>query len=129
MEELKDGMGVNKFFLMMKGIGIAIFLTIIMILILSIVLSFSTIKENVIMPTVIFISAFSILISSFFMAKKIDSRGIIYGSILGITYMLILYFISSIMSFNFSLNQNAVVMIVFGVIGGAIGGILGVNLK
>lgn len=128
MEELKEGYG-SKFALILKSVGIAILLTIIMILVLSIVLSFSTIKESVIMPTVIFISAFSILISSFFAAKRIDSRGIIYGSIIGLVYMLILYIISSILSFNFSLNGNAVVMVSFGVIGGAIGGILGVNLK
>ena len=100
-----------------------------MILALSIILSVSDVKESVIMPTVIFISAFSILIGGFVITKKLDQKGIVYGSILGICYMLILYLISSIMNFNFSLNVNAVIMIAIGVFGGAIGGILGVNLK
>lgn len=129
MEDLKEKEGVNKFMLMVKGVCISIGLTLVMILILSIVLSFTAIKENVIMPTVIFVSSFSILLGGFLVAKKVDEKGIVYGSILGLIYMLILYLISSILNFDFSLNGNAIIMIVFGIIGGAIGGILGVNLK
>lgn len=129
MEDLKEKEGVNKFMLMVKGVCISIGMTLVMILILSIVLSFTAIKENVIMPTVIFVSSFSILLGGFLVAKKVDEKGIVYGSILGLIYMLILYLISSILNFDFSLNGNAIIMIVFGIIGGAIGGILGVNLK
>lgn len=129
MEELNENGGGNKFLLMVKGICISMILSLLMMLILSIVLSFSNVKEGVIMPTVIFISAFSILVSAFLVAKRIENKGIIYGSLLGFIYMLILYLLSSILNFDFSLNTNAVVMITFGMIGGAIGGILGVNLK
>lgn len=129
MEDLNENGGGNKFLLMVKGICISMILSLLMMLILSIVLSFSNVKEGVIMPTVIFISAFSILVSAFLVAKRIENKGIIYGSLLGFIYMLILYLLSSILNFDFSLNTNAVVMITFGMIGGAIGGILGVNLK
>ncbi len=129
MEELNEKMGINKFLLMVKGICFSMCATLIMILVLSMVLSFTNVKENVIMPTVIFISSFSILMGGFLVAKKVSEKGIIYGSVLGFCYMLLLYLISSIMNFNFSLNANAIMMIVFGVIGGAIGGVLGVNLK
>lgn len=129
MEELNENTGIDKFLLIFKGVFLAVLLSLIMILVLSIVLSFSNIKENVIMPTVIFISAISILIGGFLVAKKIDKNGIVYGSVLGLIYMLILYFISSVMNFDFSLNMNAIIMITFGILGGAIGGILGVNLK
>ncbi len=129
MEDLNENGGGNKFLLMVKGIAISMILSLLMMLILSMVLSFSSVKENVIMPTVIFISAFSILVSSFLVAKRIESKGIIYGSLLGLIYMLILYLLSSILNFDFSLNTNAVVMITFGIVGGAIGGVLGVNLK
>lgn len=129
MEDLNENGGGNKFLLMVKGIAISMILSLLMMLILSMVLSFSSVKENVIMPTVIFISAFSILVSSFLVAKRIESKGIIYGSLLGLIYMLILYLLSSILNFDFSLNTNVVVMITFGIVGGAIGGVLGVNLK
>lgn len=126
MEDYKNS---NKFILLIKGIAVAIFITLIMILALSIILSMSDVKENVIMPTVIFLSAFSILIGGFLVTKKVDEKGILYGSIVGISYMIILYFISSIINFDFSLNFNSFIMVAIGVFGGAIGGILGINLK
>lgn len=129
MEDLRENASVNVFLLMLKGIAIAMGLTLIMILVLSMVLSFSNISENVMMPAVIFISAFSILIGGFLVAKRMDSKGIVYGSAVGLAYMLILYLTSSFLNFNFSLNFNAIIMIALGILGGAIGGILGVNLK
>lgn len=129
MEDLNEKMGVNQFLVMIKGMCISMGITLIMILILSMILSFSNIKENVIMPSVIFISSFSILIGGFLVAKRINEKGIIYGSVLGILYMLVLYLISSILNFDFSLNGGSIVMILFGIIGGAIGGVLGVNFK
>lgn len=129
MENLEENNTANKFTLWIKGIILSMGLTLIMILILSIVLSLTNIKESVIMPTVIFISSLSILIGAFSISRKIENKGIVYGSLLGLIYMMILYLISSIMSFNFSFNVNSIIMIVFGIIGGAIGGILGINLK
>ncbi len=129
MEDLKENAGSNIFLLMLKGLAISIGVTLIMILVLSMILSFSSVSENVIMPAVIFISSFSILVGGFLVAKKMANKGIVYGSILGFIYMLILYLTSSILNLNFSLNFNSIIMIVLGVVGGAIGGILGVNLK
>lgn len=129
MGDLKEKEGINQFLLMLKEVCLSIGMTLIMILILSIVLSFSEIKENVIMPTVIFMSSFSILVGGFLVAKKMNEKGIVYGSLLGLIYMVILYLISSILNFDFSLNVNAVIMIALGIVGGAIGGVLGVNLK
>lgn len=126
MEDLKSQ---SKFLLMIKGIIVSVIITLIMILSLSIILSNSDVKESVIMPTVIFMTSFSILIGSFVITKSLKEKGIVYGSVLGVVYMLLLYVISSIINFNFSLNINSLIMIVIGVFGGAIGGILGVNLK
>ena len=43
--------------------------------------------------------------------------------------MIILYLISSIANSNFSLNTESIVMILTGIVSGAIGGIFGANLK
>lgn len=126
MEDYKSS---NKFILLIRGVSISILITLIMILGLSIILSMSDVKESVIMPTVIFSSAFSILIGGFLVTKKLDEKGIVYGGVVGVSYMIILYFISSIINFNFSLNFNSFIMVAVGIFGGAIGGILGVNLK
>lgn len=106
----------NKLLIMMKGIMISMIVTIVMILVLSIILSFSNVQESVIIPSVIFISTFSILLGAFLITKKIDEKGIVYGSLLGVIYMSILYLISSIINFDFSLHLNSIIMIVLGVV-------------
>lgn len=129
MGDFKENGLENKVILIIKGIGIAMILTIIMILVLSIILAFTSLKENTIMPSIIFISSFDILIGSFWCSKKIENKGIIFGSIVGLGYMIFIYLISSILNFDFSLGLNSIIMIGCGILGGALGGILGINMK
>ncbi len=93
------------------------------------VLSLSNVSESIMGMSIIFISSFSVLIGAFLASKKIKEKGIVFGSILGLVYMLILYLVSSILNSNFVLTLSALYMFLGGIIGGAIGGILGVNLK
>lgn len=79
--------------------------------------------------SIIFISSFSVLVGAFLASKKIKEKGIVFGSILGLTYMLVLYLTSGILNGNFGVTLNVLYMFIGGIIGGAIGGILGVNLK
>lgn len=120
---------IDNYKILGKDLTISIILTLILLFVLSMILSFSNVSENIMGISIIFISSFSILIGAFLASKKIKEKGIIFGSILGLTYMLVLYLISSIINANFALTLNALYMFLGGTIGGAIGGILGVNLK
>ena len=51
------------------------------------------------------------------------------GGLVGIIYLLILYFISSLLNWKFGLNIQSIVMIIVGSICGITGGILGINKK
>jgi len=53
----------------------------------------------------------------------------INGAIIGGSYILILYLISSILNWKFGLNIQSIIMIVVGMIFGILGGIIGVNRK
>lgn len=120
---------IDNYKILGKDLTISIILTLILLFVLSMILSFSNVSENIMGISIIFISSFSILIGAFLASKKIKEKGIIFGSILGLAYMLVLYLISSIINANFALTLNALYMFLGGIIGGAIGGILGVNLK
>lgn len=112
----------NNFLLpILKGTIISFLLTIIMIFIISILLCNTNLNESVISPFIIFSSSFSLLIGSFFTTKKIEKNGIMYGGILGLIYILIIYLISSILNSNFILNLNSVILIISGIMCGAIG--------
>ena len=62
-------------------------------------------------------------------AGSIKKNGIINGGIIGITYILLLYLLSSITGTGFALNMYSIILMCVSAGAGAIGGIVGVNLK
>ena len=128
MENLEYYENTNFLKIFLKAIIVSVFCSLFLILILSFLVSNTNLKENIINPSIIFISAVSILIGGFLVSKKIKKKGILWGALLGVIYMAIMYIVSSLMNMNFSIDMTAFMMIGFGILGGAIGGILGVNL-
>ena len=59
--------------------------------------------------------------------RKITKNGMINGAIIGGAYVMLLYFISSMLNTGFTFNVYTIVMIIAGMIAGVIGGIIGVN--
>ena len=110
-----------------KCLGLSIIVSLILIGILSLIMSNTNINDNLLNPFIIGIVTFSILIGGFYMAKNKKEKGIVFGSLLGIAYILSLYILSSIVLLDFSLTINSLIFICLGILGGAIGGILGVN--
>ena len=110
-----------------KEVIISMILSIVLIFILSIVISKTSVSENIVIPASIGIVSISLMIGSFRIAKNKKEKGILNGIILGIIYMLILYLISSIISFNFTLSMNSLIMIIIPIIPRAIRGILRLN--
>lgn len=112
-----------------KGIGISLMITVIALTIFSIILTYTNIEENVINPVIMIITAISILIGSSIENTKLKKNGLINGGMIGGCYILIIYLISSILNWKFSLNVNSIIMIVAAIIFGILGGIIGVNRK
>lgn len=102
-------------------------LTIVLIFFISILITYTSLEERFIFPLVIGAVTFSLLLCAYRIAKNKKEKGIIYGAGLGVSYMLVLYIISSLIDFDFSLSIHSIIMIIAGILGGAVGGILGVN--
>ena len=113
----------------LKGLGIAFIITFVFLLILSIVLTYTNVSENIINPTIIIITAISILIGSSISNIKIKKNGLVNGGIIGGVYIILLYLFSSIFSMQFSLTMQSVIMIITGIVFGILGGIIGVNIS
>ena len=111
----------------LKGIGISLVTTLILLVIFALILTYTQVEEKTINPVIVVITALSILIGSSIVNIKIKKNGLINGAIIGGAYMLIIYLISSILNWKFGLNAQSIIMIVVGVIFGILGGILGVN--
>lgn len=122
MESFKRGVVI------LRNVFIAYFFTLVLYFIYSLLLEFTPIPESSI-PLFGFISSmFSVFIGSSLAVIKIRENGLINGGLVGGMYILILYLLSSIFSTGFSLNGYAFSMIIFNIIIGMIGGIIGVNM-
>lgn len=112
-----------------KGLLISFIITILILLIFSIILTFTNISEKTIVPVIIISTAISILIGSSISNIRIKKNGILNGALIGGGYILILYLLSSILNARFNLNIQSIIMISVGVVFGILGGIIGVNKR
>lgn len=112
-----------------KGVIISLITTCIMLLVFAILLTYTNINEDVIDTVIIIITAISILIGSSIGNLKIRKNGLLNGAIIGCSYISIIYLISSILNWRFSLSFQSIIMITIGVVFGILGGIIGVNKK
>lgn len=104
-------------------------LSVIMLFVLALLLSNTDLEESIISPAIIGISSFTIMLGGLVVSSKIKSKGIVIGAIQGFIYMFILYLLSSFANMDFSLTLESLTMIGVGIFCGAIGGIVGVNIK
>lgn len=123
MNKIMEGnnIEINNISIIAKGVIIAIIASMVLLLIFSAILTYTTISEGVSNPVIIIITAVSILIASQLSTRKIKKNGIVNGGIIGGIYIITLYLISSIVTGNFSLGINAIIMIVASIIAGMFG--------
>lgn len=119
----------NSIIKILKGSAISMITTLILLIIFSVLLTFTNINERTMPTVIIMITALSILLGSQITTLKIKKNGIINGMAVGGTYMITLYFISSIVSKNFSFNKYSIIMMATGLLIGGLGGMIGVNRK
>ena len=111
----------------LRGIVISFLFTLCMLIIYSVLLVYTNLSEQTISPVIITITGISILIGSSLGTRKLHKNGLLSGGIIGSSYILLLYFISSIIGSNFAINWVSIIMIIVGLIGGIFGGVIGVN--
>lgn len=111
----------------LRGILISFLFTLFMLIIYSVLLVYTSLSEQTIRPVIIIITGISILIGSSLGTRKLHKNGLLSGGIIGASYILLLYLISSLVNSSFSINWISVIMIIVGLIGGIFGGVIGVN--
>ncbi len=119
----------SNFIRIIKGSILSIILTIICLLIFSLILAYTNIPEKTMIPVITAVTAISILAGSIISVSKIEKKGIINGTLVGLIYILTIYIISSIAKGNFEITINSIILIASAIIAGMLGGIIGVNIK
>lgn len=129
MEKLNNSTTKENFIRIVKGSITSIILTLVLLFIFSIIVTYTNVKESIISPIIIIITSISILIGSSISSLKIKKNGLLNGTIVGIIYILTIYILSSIMGMGFKIDINSVLMIIFAIAAGMLGGIVGVNIN
>lgn len=129
MKEINSEGKTGNFVRVLKGSVASVFITVVLLLIYSALLTYTSINENTMPIFIIAITAISILIGSLISSLNIKKNGLTNGALVGLIYILVIYLLSSIIGQNFSLNMYSIIMIIASVIAGAIGGIIGVNIR
>ncbi|MTI66061.1 MAG: TIGR04086 family membrane protein [Firmicutes bacterium] len=122
--------GQDRFSLkVLKSIGFSYIITIIFFIIFALILTYTSIPDKYlpIMNSITMI--LSIALGSIYMGIKADNKGWLNGALVGILYMVILTIISLIMVKSFDLDLYLMLKYLISIITGAIGGMIGVNLK
>lgn len=120
---------MNALIQLSKGIITSIILTLLLLFIFALLLTYTDVKESTIPTVTILITAISILVGSSISTIKLHKNGLLNGGIIGFIYVFVLYIISSIVHSGFTLNVFSIIMIIAAIIAGMIGGIMGVNIK
>ncbi len=112
-----------------KGILVSYIITIPIFLILAYALTFSDFPEKYISTCVLITTIVSILVAGTASTRNVKSRGWLNGASVGLIYVLVLYIFSSLIFRDFSITTRVITMSLIGILTGAVGGIIGINMQ
>lgn len=113
----------------LKGVLFAAVFTVAVFLIAALILSYTPMSEGTI-PYISFVTEFiGAAVAAFVPAKKAGRNGAFTGVICGFLYILFIWLVASLCADGFYIGKHILIMLGLSLIAGAIGGILGVNLK
>lgn len=113
----------------LKGILIAYVITVPVFMLFALLLTNIDFPQRLITPAVVITTVVSVLFAGSTATRGVKSKGWLNGGLVGFIYMLALYLISSLALNNFTIDKYVLTMTIIGILTGAIGGIVGINLK
>jgi len=113
----------------LKGLLAAYIITIPAFMLFALILANTDFPQRLITPAVVVTTVVSVLTAGSVSTKGIKRRGWLNGGLVGFIYMVVLYLFSSLVYDNFAIDKYVITMTIIGVLTGAIGGILGINIS
>lgn len=112
-----------------KGLMIAFLLTLILILIFSLFLSFTSIRESKLPLFNNLVMIVSIVVGSIYVAIKVKENGWLNGALIGLGYYIVLTLLGILFIKPFIFDFVVLSRLVIALITGIIGGMIGINLS
>lgn len=119
----------DKVIYLLKGLFIAYIITVVLILIFSLLLTYTNLQENKIplLNTIALIG--SIALASIYVSIKIKEKGWIMGAIIGIVYYIVLIALNFLFLKTLAMDIFSISKLILASVTGMIGGMIGINLK
>ncbi|MGL5329552.1 MAG: TIGR04086 family membrane protein [Peptostreptococcaceae bacterium] len=113
----------------LKGLGYAYILTLAILLIYNLVLTFTDISGDTIAMVTAVITTVSSAFGGFYASKHIKEKGLMVGLVVGLLYIICLIAIVFLAKEKFAFEADMLYKTILTTISGGIGGVLGVNFK
>lgn len=111
-------------FVIVKGAFFAVFVSLILVLIFAFIVQFSNMSEKAISPVNQIIKIISILAGVFFCLRKVQSKTLLKGILVGLLYVILSFFVFSILDGTFKISVSIFIDFLFGAIVGGVGAVL-----
>ncbi|EJE7233643.1 TIGR04086 family membrane protein [Clostridium sporogenes] len=111
-----------------QGLLRAIIITVIMLLIFAVILTFKDIGEKISSIVYLLITILSIMYGTIYAVRKINKKGWLIGLVISIMYMAIIYIISIVSGNTLTFGTDRFIRIFLALILGILSGMLGINI-
>ena len=125
----KGGFFMKKTMHILKGLGYSYMLTLMILLIYNLMLTYTSISSNSIAIVTSFITTISAAFGGFYACKHIKENGLVYGFIVGICYIVLLIILFYLAKENYIFDITILYKAILVSVAGGIGGVIGVNFK
>lgn len=122
------GEGAIKVLKFIKSLFISLIITFGLIILFAFIIKWVDLPDSYITPVNLVIKALSVFIGAMVLTRG-GQKGLVNGLLFALVYTLVSFTIFSLLAKSFSLELGLVVDFGFNAVVGAIGGIVGVNIK
>lgn len=112
-----------------KGAIFSYLLTAIVFIIYGILLTYTEITEKNMQIVVMFTTVLSVLIGGIIASKGVNSKGLIFGMLVGIVYSTIMIMVGLCVLPVLKITSKMIMITILSISAGGIGGIIGINTK
>lgn len=113
----------------LKNVFVSFLATIVLLFLGAIAATYFAMPDSIIHIMVMVITALCVMWGGFRFALHLGRQGLVCGSISGLLYILVLYFLGAVIFGVPELGQAVILSALMSVFCGAAGGLIGVNLK
>src|SRR5690554_6334956 len=128
MNSMNKTVQLRSFHSIFTGLLYAFITMGILIIIFSLLLTYTQLKEESLPIYLYVIHAVSLMIGGLITGNRIGTKGWYYGGLMGIVYCLIVFLVG-FLSFDSSVSLTSLLLIVISFTVSALGGIIGVNFR